>query len=320
MNLTLAEIAEKLKRLKSAVIFCHMRPDGDAVGAAMGLKRLLGRCGVACSVACESVIPEKFRFLPDTDAFSAPVDMDAEAFIAVDSSDENRLGKYGDLFAKAKKVKFNIDHHISNTRFADYNHVDDVSASCEIVTRLAEHLGGVNDAVTATFLMTGLSSDTGNFAHKNVTADTFRAAAYLAERGADINLVQYNMFKKQTKERARLFGETMSKIRYFAEGKIAVIAVTKGDLERTGATSDMTEGFIDFPLGVDGVEVAACLLETAQKKFKISLRSKGKANVNEIAAVYGGGGHILASGCMIGGELEEAVDKLRYTIVQYLAD
>ena len=320
MNLTLAEIAEKLKKLKSAVIFCHMRPDGDAVGAAMGLKRLLGRCGVACSVACESVIPEKFRFLPDMDAFSAPVDMDAEAFIAVDSSDENRLGKYGDLFAKAKKVKFNIDHHISNTRFADYNHVDDVSASCEIVTRLAEHLGGVNDAVTATFLMTGLSSDTGNFAHKNVTADTFRAAAYLAERGADINLVQYNMFKKQTKERARLFGETMSKIRYFAEGKIAVIAVTKGDLERTGATSDMTEGFIDFPLGVDGVEVAACFLETAQKKFKISLRSKGKVNVNEIAAVYGGGGHILASGCMIGGELEEAVDKLRYTIVQHLAD
>ena len=320
MNLTLAEIAEKLKRLKSAVIFCHMRPDGDAVGAAMGLKRLLERCGVACSVACESVIPEKFRFLPDTDAFSAPVDMDAEAFIAVDSSDENRLGKYGDLFAKAKKVKFNIDHHISNTRFADYNHVDDVSASCEIMTRLAEHLGGVNDAVTATFLMTGLSSDTGNFAHKNVTADTFRAAAYLAERGADINLVQYNMFKKQTKERARLFGETMSKIRYFADGKIAVIAVTKGDLERTGATSDMTEGFIDFPLGVDGVEVAVCLLETAQKKFKISLRSKGKANVNEIAAVYGGGGHILASGCMIGGELEEAVDKLRYTIVQHLAD
>ena len=112
----------------------------------------------------------------------------------------------------------------------------------------------------------------------------------------------------------------MSKIRYFAEGKIAVIAVTKGDLERTGATSDMTEGFIDFPLGVDGVEVAACLLETAQKKFKISLRSKGKVNVNEIAAVYGGGGHILASGCMIGGELEEAVDKLRYTIVQHLAD
>ena len=92
--MTLEQIAQKLKTLKSAVIFCHMRPDGDAIGSAMGLKRLLSACGVHCSVACESVIPEKFRFLPGTEEFSAPADMQAEAFIAVDSSDENRLGKY----------------------------------------------------------------------------------------------------------------------------------------------------------------------------------------------------------------------------------
>lgn len=318
--MTLAEIAEKLKALKSAVIFCHMRPDGDAIGAAMGLKRLLSCCGVACSVACESAIPEKFKFLPGTEEFSAPLLKDAEAFIAVDSSDENRLGRYGELFAKAKKVKFNIDHHISNTRFADHNYVEDAAAASEIVTRLSEFFGGVHDPLTANFLMMGLSSDTGNFAHKNVTADTFRAAAYLAERGADVNLIQYNMFKKQSRERAKLFGDTMAKIRYFEDGAIAFIAVTAEDLARTGATSDMTEGFIDFPLGVDGVEVAACLLETGHKKFKISLRSKGRANVNEIAAVYGGGGHVLASGCMIGGDLEEVVDKLRYTILQHLAE
>lgn len=318
--MTLAELSEKLRVLKSAVIFCHMRPDGDAIGSAMGLKRLLSACGVRCSVACESRIPDKFTFLPGTEEFSAPVDTEAEAFISVDSSDENRLGKYGELFAKAKKIKFNIDHHVSNTRFGDHNYVDDVAASCEIVTRLSEYLGGVGDALTANFLMMGLSSDTGNFAHKNVTADTFRAAAYLAERGADVNLVQYNMFKRQSRERAKLFGETMSKIRYFEDGKIAMIAVTEEDLRRTGATSDMTEGFIDFPLGVAGVEVAACLLETGHRRFKISLRSNGKANVNEIAAVYGGGGHVLASGCMIGGDMEEAVDKLRYSILQHLAD
>ena len=77
MTVTLAELAEKLKALESAVIFCHMRPDGDAIGAAMGLKRLLANCGVKCSVACESAIPRKFDFLPDTSAISAPVDMSA---------------------------------------------------------------------------------------------------------------------------------------------------------------------------------------------------------------------------------------------------
>ena len=300
------------------MIFCHMRPDGDAVGAAMGLKRLLGRCGVACSVACESVIPEKFRFLPDTDAFSAPVDMDAEAFIAVDSSDENRLGKYGDLFAKAKKVKFNIDHHISNTRYADHNYVEDCAAACEIIARLADLLDPDYDSVTATCIMTGLSSDTGNFAHKNVTESTFLAAAKLVSRGADINTIQYNMFKKQSAARALLFGRTMSNIRYFEDGKIAFISVLMEQLKSCGATSDMTEGFIDFPLSVDGVEVAVCLLETGKEKFKVSLRSKGKADVNAVAAVYGGGGHILASGCMLTGCLEEVIDKLRYTVKQHL--
>ncbi len=320
MTATLAETAEKLKTLKSAVIFCHMRPDGDAIGSAMGLKRLLEKCGVHCSVACESPIPKKFTFLPGTEAFAEPVNTDAEAFIAVDSSDENRLGKYGQVFAQAKKYKINIDHHISNTRFADCNYVDDVAATCQIVARLIDLLGVGCDPLTANFIMMGLSSDTGNFAHKNVTEETFLAAAKLTALGADIHAIQYNMFKRQSPERARLFGETMSKIRYFADGRIAMIAVTAADLKRTGATSDMTEGFIDFPLGVEGVEVAACLLETGENKFKISLRSGGRADVNAIAAVYGGGGHILASGCMIGGELEEVIDKLRYTIVQHLAD
>ena len=80
----------------------------------------------------------------------------------------------------------------------------------------------------------------------------------------------------------------------------------------------MTEGFIDFPLSVDGVEVAVCLLETGKERYKISLRSKGKADVNAVASVYGGGGHVLASGCMISGCLEEVIDKLRFTISQYL--
>ncbi len=318
--MTLQEIAAKLKALKSAVIFCHMRPDGDAIGSAMGLKRLLEKCGVRCSVACESPIPKKFTYLPGTEEFSRPVDTEAEAFIAVDSSDENRLGKYGELFKSAKKRKFNIDHHVSDTRFADYNYVEDVAATAQIVAGMDVLLGVECDPLTANFLMMGLSSDTGNFAHQNVTEATFLTAAKLAARGADVHLAQYNMFKLQSKARARLFGETMAKIRYFADGRIAMIMVTAEDLARTGATQDMTEGFIDFPLGVEGVEVAACLLQTGKDRFKVSLRSNGKANVNEIASVYGGGGHVLASGCMIGGEAEEAVDTLRYTILQHLAD
>ena len=288
--MTLQEIAKHLKKLKSAAIFCHMRPDGDTLGAAMG-----GMDGITKE--------------PD-DTF--------EALIAVDSSDEFRLGALGDYFIRSKKPKFNIDHHISNSRFGDYCFVEERAATCEIMTELVAYFSVKLTPLGANYLLLGLSSDTGNFAHKNVTEKTFLAAAKLVSCGGDINLIQYNMFKKQSRARALLFGKTMSRIRYFEDNTIAFITVLRSDLQECGAGADVTEGFIDFPLSIDGVEVAVCLLETANERFKISLRSKGSADVNAVASVFGGGGHILASGCMLNGCLEEVIDKLRFTIKQHM--
>ena len=316
--MTLKEISEELKKVKSAAIFCHMRPDGDALGAAMGLAWMLGQGGAKCRVVCESDIPAKFGFLEGMDSIVKEPPTDAETYIAVDSSDEHRLGALCDAFAKAKKPKFNIDHHISNSRFGDYYFVEERAATCEIMVELADFLGVRLSPLAANYLLMGLSSDTGNFAHKNVTESTFLAAAKLVSCGADINLIQYNMFKRQPAARALLYGRTMSNIRYYEDGKIAFICVLQKQLKDCGATSDMTEGFIDFPLSVEGVEVAVCLLETGKERFKVSLRSKGKADVNAVASVYGGGGHILASGCMLNGCLEEVIDKLRYTVKQHL--
>lgn len=316
--MTLEEIAKQLKKVKSAAIFCHMRPDGDALGAALGLSWMLGRHGAKCTVVCESDIPSKFDFMEGMDTVCKIPPSDVEVYIAVDSSDEHRLGALCDTFVSAKKPKFNIDHHISNTRYGNYCYIEDCSATCEIMARLADCLGVELSPLAANYILMGLSSDTGNFAHQNVTEQTFLAAAKLVACGGDIHRIQYNMFKKQSAARALLFGRTMSNIRYFEDGKIAIISISAEQLKACGATSDMTEGFIDFPLSVDGVEVAACLLETGKDRFKVSLRSKGKTDVNAVASVYGGGGHILASGCMINGCLEEAVDKLRYTIKQHI--
>jgi phosphoesterase RecJ-like protein len=127
------------------------------------------------------------------------------------------------------------------------------------------------------------------------------------------------MFKKQSAARAALYGATMSEIRYLLDGKLAVISTTKKMIADHGAVPSDTEGFVDFPLSVDGVEVAVSILEVKPRQYKLSLRSKGKTDVNAIASVFGGGGHILASGCMMFGELEEVIDKLRYTVSQYLA-
>ena len=110
----------------------------------------------------------------------------------------------------------------------------------------------------------------------------------------------------------------MSKIRYFHEDKFAAIIILLESMERCGADSGMTEGFVDFPLNVDTVEVAASIMEVKKGQYKISLRSKTYADVNQIAGVYGGGGHVRAAGCMLFGDIEEILDKLSYTVYQYL--
>jgi phosphoesterase RecJ-like protein len=142
-------------------------------------------------------------------------------------------------------------------------------------------------------------------------------AAKLREKGADISGIGYEMFSKQTKNRAILYGRVMNKMRFALNDKLAIITVTQQDFLETSTDKSQTEGFVDFPLSIDGVEVAAALMEVKSGQYKISLRSK-KVNVNAIAAQFGGGGHVLASGCLICGEYEEVVEKLTYAVYQNL--
>jgi phosphoesterase RecJ-like protein len=196
--------------------------------------------------------------------------------------------------------------------------VEDKAATAELILLLLDELKVVPDSVIANCLYLGICTDTGAFAHKNVTADTFKASARLIEYGADNNLINYEMFEKQSKERAKLFSMTMDKMRFYLDDKLAIITVSQENIKKCNVSSDVTEGFINFPLSIDKIEVALCLLEMNKYLYKVSLRSKGKANVNAIAAIYGGGGHILASGCMIGGALEEVIDKLIYSVSQFI--
>ena len=166
--------------------------------------------------------------------------------------------------------------------------------------------------------MLGLLTDSGHFSHDDVTEETLLLGAKLVKAGADIRYYHYNLFKKQSKARAMLYAKTMQGIRYYHDDRFAVIIVTKKNIEESGANESMTEGFVDFPLNVESVEVAASLLEVKKNQYRISLRTKTYADANKIAGVYGGGGHVRAAGCMLFGEVEEVLDKLSYTVSQYL--
>ncbi len=318
---TIEEIAGILKSLKSAVIFSHTRPDGDALGSAMALSRALSFYNIKNQVVNDSEIPEKFSFL-GLNIKPFPT-LDAEGYICVDASDDSRLGELTSTFRKGVrkgKVTVNIDHHISNTRFCKYNYVRERASNCENIADLIETLGVPFDEQICRLLMTGVVTDSGGFSHSGVGGDTFRAAARLADGGADVNAITYYTFKKQSKARAEMYAETISKLRYLLDDRLVLALVTQEMLSRYGLGQDATEGIVDFGLTVEGVEVSVCLMEYKKGQYKASFRSKGKVNVNEVAGVFGGGGHVFASGCMFFGEYEEVVDKLRYAVLQHMGE
>lgn len=321
MNCSLEQIANRIKSAKSVLIVGHMRPDGDAFGSALALSCALDGLGIENEVCVETDIPSNLAFIDGIDRVKKAPTKAYDLLVTVDCSDEQRLGALQDEFLSARRKKIdtvNIDHHISNNSFAKYNYVRECSANCMNIAQLIADMGAPFDKKTAEYLLIGLLTDSGNFSHDDVTEETLTLAAKLVAAGADIRYYNYMLFKKQPKARAALFAKTMSGMRYYHDDRFAVIVVSKENMELCGADNGMTEGFVDFPLNVETVEVAASVMEVKKGQYKISLRSKEYADVNKIAGVYGGGGHIRAAGCMLFGDVEEVIDKLSYTVSQYL--
>ena len=317
-NSSIAQICKQLNSANKIAVFCHTRPDGDALGSGMALTTALNNAGKFAVMCCDDTVPEKYRFLKKmTEVYSKlPENVEFDTFICVDCADVNRIGSFASDFVAFKGRKINIDHHISNKNYADFNCVEECPATCQLLIEIFLQAGFEINEEIANLLMMGLISDSGNFTHSDVNDKTFEMAALLRRCGADVTEINYQIFSRQSNNRALLFGKVISYIRFALEDKLAFIVVPLKYFGETGVDSAITEGFVDFPLTIDGVEVSVSMLEIKNRQYKISLRSKGKVNVNAVAATFGGGGHILASGCMLHGELEEVIEKITYAVYQ----
>ena len=321
----ITEIADFLKNaiksgeVKSVLIFSHHRPDGDTIGSSTALSLALDSLGVENKIVCDSTVPQKYDFVKGVDRYLLPnqVDKKYDLHISVDCSVESMFGQAYSLYSSCKKT-VNIDHHISNSNYAEYNHIENAGACCEILYKFIKLLQIEITKDIANCLALGIVTDTGNFGHSNVTTQTMQIITSLVEKGANLHLITEKMFRTQTKERAKLYALAISNMRYLLDDKLTVLTISLSDLAKTGADSSMTEGFIDYALSINTAEVAISILQVNEKTYKISLRSKGKVNVNEIASLYGGGGHILASGVVMNGYLEDIIDKLSYNVKQRL--
>ncbi len=319
-NSSAAEIAAILKKARTIAVACHVRPDGDALGSGLALCTALNNAGKSAYMLCEEEPPQRLKIFPamDNTYRELPDGVKCDLFVAVDCAELARTGSYSKLFLSLGDATVNIDHHISNPRYAKYNYVlPESTATCEILPEILEEAGFEITKEIADLLAMGLLTDSGNFAHNDVSSKTFRVAALLKDKGADISGIGYQMFTRQTKGRALLYARVLANMRFELEDKLVFLTVTQQDFEETGTDKSQTEGFVDFPLSIDGVEVSVSLMEVSKMQYKASLRSK-TVDVNAVASRFGGGGHILASGCMLFGEYEEIIERLRFAIYQQL--
>ena len=296
-------IVEIIREHKTFCIAGHVRPDGDCIGSQLGLALALQNEGKKVTVWNDDAVPQKYRFLNADGLFGKPKPGENfDCVIATDCASFERLGKVGGCIGE-RKIFINIDHHESNTRYADVNWVSPREPSCgELIYRLLKVGRWPITKPIADLLFTAISTDTGSFQYATTRPGTFHAGAELVTRGANLAKICDEVYQSYPLSRAKLLKHVYSKFRLADNDRIAWFWLKQKDFNRTGAESNDTEGLIDHIRAIEPVVVACVFEELEPELTRISLRSKSdQVNVSEICGQFGGGGHPAAAGARIPG-------------------
>jgi phosphoesterase RecJ-like protein len=305
-------IVKAIEEADSVAIFPHISADGDAIGSSLALGMALKRLGKKVVVYMEESIPSSYRFLPGIElaGFYSENDSIMALNIALDTGDTGRLATRADIFFKAP-CTVNIDHHVTNTKFAQYNYVDSLSASTgELIFLLLKKMNVNIDADMARCLYTAIATDTGGFQYGNTTAETHRTAAELLSTGIDIAELSQRIFDNTTFVKLKLTQRAIELLELHENGLLAMTVITMEDLKSTGAKDEDCDGLVNIGRSIEGVEVSALIKEKDTGEIRVNLRSKVFVDVSEIAAAFGGGGHKRAAGCTMKGSVSDVKQQL----------
>jgi len=307
--MTIDNIIEEIDKAKSIVILTHETPDGDAIGSSLALYAGLKQLGKDADV----IIPEyskTFEFLPNSKEIKKEGRLqNYDLAIALDCGDIRRLNGFVDYFENAN-TRISIDHHSSNTMFADYNFVNPMApATAQILIIILEALGIIINKEIGTCLLTGIITDTGGFKYKGITAETFEFVAELLATGVNVSDIYKKVLQTISRTRFNLKQIAMNRIEFLENGKLTFTYITKEDEQNVGAGINDHDGIVEMGRDVEGVEVSIFLRET-DNGYKISLRSNEYVNVSDICLMFGGGGHVRAAGGNINLPFEQAKTKI----------
>ncbi|MBS3812571.1 bifunctional oligoribonuclease/PAP phosphatase NrnA [Candidatus Bipolaricaulota bacterium] len=304
----LKEVEDVISRHKKFIIGSHRSPEADAIGSQLGLSRALRQRGKKTTLVNVDGVPRNLSFLKGADSIKKPGEIDdkklsgIEVGIVVDCSDLDRLGDAGKRLFEGLPV-INIDHHKDNDKFGDINYVQGVAATTEIIAELIEYMGLTIDEPMATALYAGIIADTSSFRNDNVNPDLMERSAELLRRGANARSVIVNLYEREPFIKLKLLGEVLSNAKF--NNGIVWTTITPSLLEKVSASGEDTEGIVGTLRTTEGAKVACVFKELSDNRVKVSLRSKEGFDVSRVASKFGGGGHTVAAGCLVKGELEE---------------
>ncbi len=315
------KIANELKGINTVAIAGHVRPDGDCVGSCMGLYLYLKENypDIAADVYLEQP-GAQFSFLSCFEEIKTVYQTGKvyDLLITLDVSDKNRIGVAEEAYETAKK-RVCIDHHISNRGLGDVNEIrPDASSTCEVLYTLLEE-EKVSKAV-AEAIYTGMVHDTGVFQYSCTSPETMRIAAKRMEKGIPFTKIVEESFYEKTYVQNQILGRCLMESILLMDGKCVIGVVKKKMMDFYHVEPKDLDGIVQQLRIIKGVEVAIFIYEVKPQEFKVSLRSKGKVNVNEVASYFGGGGHVLAAGCTFHGSVYDVMNNLLEIIEKQLVE
>ena len=303
--MTLSQIARFILESKKIGITYHVSPDGDAVGSVLALFNALKSLNKDCYIISKDTLSENLKFLKGSDEITGEITEPVDETDIVVVLDCGNLERVSANLKEFTGTIVNIDHHLSNDKYGDVNYIDsNAAATAEIVFELLNLMGisfeKENSVIKdiGTCMYTSIVTDTGAYRHSNVTERTHKISAILKKIGVDNTFIYQSLFDNKDFSRIKLIGKALSNMQLILNGKVALLEIDKNFTADLGIDIGDTSDIISYGLQIKGVEVTL-LLKEVEDGVKASLRAKSYVDVRKIAEVFGGGGHIRASGIKI---------------------
>ncbi len=313
---SLEKCISDIKNSNKIAIICHTVPDADALASMVALKKIIKQ-----NFTDENNTKQIDLFVDAdeiNDVNSAIINgvelnnlksTDYDLAISLDCASFSRLGKYGELFKSAKNT-INIDHHVTNEKFAENNLIFATSSTCEALYRIAKIYNMEISDEVCKLVYSGIITDTNNLTQGTITVNTHKIITEMVQRKINLDALNEHFFKNNTKSKAYLLKQALDSLTFYAGDRIAFMKLTKQDIADCNATVEDTYGIVNHGTEIKGVEIAVLAIKQEDNSYQVSLRSKGDVIVSQIAVAMGGGGHDQVAAFHYEGLLSDMKEKL----------